>query len=156
MAFAFHGNWCGPGWTAGKHINAQDMTVEDMNVEAVDELDAICKAHDIALWQGDDPDIANREFMTAMKEIAQSGSSLSKRAKAGLMYYAVGNFGPRREGTSFLNLPYGARNESQRRSVGQLRRIRSYVGRRTRWCSWHRTKWKCVSFDSRCNYSPTC
>lgn len=123
MAFAFHGNWCGPGWTAGKRMNAQDMHINDMDVEAVDELDAVCKAHDIALFQGNDPEIANREFVDRMTAIAKSGSSLSKRAKAGLMSYAVHGFGPRREGMSLFNLPHGARKESQRRPIGPIRGI---------------------------------
>lgn len=105
MAFAFHGNWCGPGWTAGKHINAEDMDINDMDVPAVDELDQVCKEHDIDLYTGVDPQIANEKFVKNMEKIAKSTSSLSKLAKAGLMTYMVHWFGPQRTGTSFYNLP---------------------------------------------------
>ncbi len=50
MSFAFHGNWCGPGWTAGQYKSAADATNDDFQVEAVDELDAICKRHDHYIW----------------------------------------------------------------------------------------------------------
>lgn len=52
MSFAGHGNWCGPGWSAGQYKNAEDLDETDFNVEAVDELDQICKNHDINIWLG--------------------------------------------------------------------------------------------------------
>lgn len=44
-----HGNWCGPGWTAGQYKDAKDLTDADRQVPATSALDAACKAHDIGL-----------------------------------------------------------------------------------------------------------
>lgn len=52
MSFAYHGNWCGPGWSAGQWKDAADLTEEDINVEAVDALDQACKNHDINIRLG--------------------------------------------------------------------------------------------------------
>ena len=49
MSFAYHGNWCGPGWTAGKYKSASKMTKEEEEVPAKDALDLACKHHDIGL-----------------------------------------------------------------------------------------------------------
>lgn len=66
-----YGNWCGPGWTAGKHMNAEDMTEEDREVPAIDGLDMACKRHDIGLhdrpWMADE---INAKFV---KEARQEG-----------------------------------------------------------------------------------
>lgn len=51
MSYSFHGNYCGPGWTAGKYLDAKDATEADFLVPAVDQLDAICKKHDMAIWR---------------------------------------------------------------------------------------------------------
>lgn len=50
MSFAYHGNWCGPGWTAGKYMSAKDATEDDFNVDPIDRQDAICKAHDYQIY----------------------------------------------------------------------------------------------------------
>jgi len=42
-----HGNWCGPNWTGGKHLPANDPRV-DWTVKSIDVLDAACKVHDRA------------------------------------------------------------------------------------------------------------
>jgi len=42
-----YGNWCGPGWSAGKAKDAGDLTFKDFKVKAVDDLDKECKNHDI-------------------------------------------------------------------------------------------------------------
>lgn len=52
MSLRVHGNWCGPGWTAGKWMNAADMTEEDKKIDAIDALDQACKNHDINLAEG--------------------------------------------------------------------------------------------------------
>ena len=44
MSFKYHGNWCGPGWSDGKWQNS----VKDGKLPAIDALDEVCKAHDIA------------------------------------------------------------------------------------------------------------
>lgn len=50
MSFQFHGKYCGPGWTAGKRMDAEDASESDFDEPAVDELDEICKAHDYAIF----------------------------------------------------------------------------------------------------------
>jgi hypothetical protein len=50
-SYAYHGNYCGPGWTAGKYMNAQDAHEDDFDTPAQDALDQICKEHDKAIWQ---------------------------------------------------------------------------------------------------------
>lgn len=42
MSFAYHGNYCGPGWSAGKY----QESVWDESVKPVDELDQLCMYHD--------------------------------------------------------------------------------------------------------------
>lgn len=49
MTLTHYGNWCGPGWSAGQHKDAADLTTEDERVPAINELDQLCKEHDIAL-----------------------------------------------------------------------------------------------------------
>lgn len=66
-----YGNWCGPGWTAGQYKDAKDLTEEDRNVEAIDELDAHCKTHDILLH--DHPDKANEINAEFVKQVSQLG-----------------------------------------------------------------------------------
>lgn len=52
MSFAYHGNYCGPGWSAGQYKDAKDLTQQDFDrVPAIDTLDEICKAHDYDIWQ---------------------------------------------------------------------------------------------------------
>lgn len=66
MSFAYHGNYCGPGWTAGKYMNARDAHINDFNVPAVDELDQICKDHDMDLFYSTGPrddKMADRRFV---------------------------------------------------------------------------------------------
>jgi len=40
-----HGNWCGPNWTGGKPLAANDPNV-DWSGKAIDRLDKACKNHD--------------------------------------------------------------------------------------------------------------
>lgn len=90
-----YGNWCGPGWTAGQRKDAADLTDEDRNVRAIDELDEACKRHDIGLH--DHPEEAerlNREFIQEVRFMGITGA---------LFALAVGIAGP---GTSFKNLPW--------------------------------------------------
>lgn len=54
----YHGNWCGPGWSAGKW---QDSKC-DLSVPAIDEFDATCKTHDCAYDLGYDKKKADYQF----------------------------------------------------------------------------------------------
>ena len=70
-----HGNWCGPGWTAGQYKDAKDLTEEDRNVPPVDELDAHCKTHDILLHDYPDrADEINQEFIKQVKGLGIKGA----------------------------------------------------------------------------------
>lgn len=53
----YHGNWCGPGWSAGKW---QDSVDEDY--PAIDEFDETCKKHDRAYARGENLSKADEEF----------------------------------------------------------------------------------------------
>jgi len=53
----YHGNYCGPNWSAGQH---QSSVVSD--VTAVDEFDATCKAHDAIYATNGDLDLADQQF----------------------------------------------------------------------------------------------
>lgn len=86
MQFRAHGNWCGPGWTAGQYKDARDLTEEDREVPAVDAIDAACKRHDIGLH--DHPEQAyelNEQFRREMRGLGIG---------AEMMGYLVQNWGP--------------------------------------------------------------
>jgi len=56
----FHGNYCGPNWSGGKH---QSSVVGD--VEAVDEFDNTCRLHDATYATGGDLLRADLDFFAA-------------------------------------------------------------------------------------------
>lgn len=58
LSFAFHGNYCGPGWSAGKY----QLSVRDPTVPAVDKLDEACMEHDAAYFDGVDLYEADMRF----------------------------------------------------------------------------------------------
>jgi hypothetical protein len=78
-----HGNWCGPGWTAGQYKDAKDLTDADRNVPAVDALDEACKQHDIGLH--DHPEKAtelNQQFVSKVKGLGVKGYLFSLAVQA--------------------------------------------------------------------------
>lgn len=60
MSIAYHGNYCGPGWSAGAY---QKSVVSD--VSAVDAFDQTCKEHDAAYALGEDLLEADWKFARA-------------------------------------------------------------------------------------------
>ena len=44
-----HGNWCGPNWTAGKVMAAEDLKKSQRRVKCIDKLDCACRKHDISI-----------------------------------------------------------------------------------------------------------
>ena len=50
MKFAYHGNYCGPGWTGGRYVAEREATESDFLVEPVDKLDDICRRHDYNIF----------------------------------------------------------------------------------------------------------
>lgn len=83
MAFAYHGNWCGPGWSAGQWKDAIDLTEEDFMVPAKDPLDEACKNHDINIARGNPR--ANEIFLEETKGLG---------IKANLARTLVDKYGP--------------------------------------------------------------
>ncbi len=57
MAFAYHGKYCGPGWSAGKYQNSVQS-----NVLPIDEFDSRCREHDAAYATGADLYDADMKF----------------------------------------------------------------------------------------------
>lgn len=93
MTLRYHGNWCGPGWSAGKYKNAKDLTEQDMQVDAIDSLDELCKAHDIAIRYAktrSDYKKANDLFIKGASALGWKGYLAAK---------AVGLFGPEKDDT---------------------------------------------------------
>jgi len=90
MSISYHGNYCGPGWSAGKK---QQSVVS--NVEAVDAFDQTCKTHD---------EIYARGGNLYKADITFAGENLSvldfKRNVAGLI---VGTQGVIRGVSSWLS-----------------------------------------------------
>lgn len=89
MTFRYHGNWCGPGWTAGQFKDAKHIQSNDYQVPAIDALDEACKNHDIDIFEanGDSKkeQQANDRFIKATEGLGL------KAAFAGLL---VDHFGP--------------------------------------------------------------
>lgn len=80
MSYAYHGNYCGPGWSAGAYRNSVVS-----RVEAVDDFDRSCRAHDATYATGGDRVIADRDFAY------ENVTSLNpKRMVAGLLVGAQG------------------------------------------------------------------
>ncbi len=75
MSFAAHGNWCGPGWSAGQWKDAKDLTEEDKKYPAKDALDQACKNHDIRIAEGD-PE-ANEKFEQEAGALGYKGAAFA-------------------------------------------------------------------------------
>jgi hypothetical protein len=83
------GNWCGPGHTAGKRLDAKDMTFKDSLVSAVSPGDQGCKEHDIDTRFADTPQkrkAADEKFVKKMRKVGGF--------KENVMALLVDNFGP--------------------------------------------------------------
>jgi hypothetical protein len=83
-----HGNYCGPGWTAGMKRSAKDVPIEDYKrVDPTDMLDSACRRHD---WEcGHVPPTSDcskeadaRLIKSAMSVAKSKKSSMGLRAKA--------------------------------------------------------------------------
>ena len=124
----FYGNWCGPGWSAGQMKNAADLTEEDKQVPAVDELDQCCKEHDIELAEA----TTDEQVQKANYKFHQIASQISSYGEA--MGLAVQFLGPQtvaevqagktyRSGKSFCNLLCHA-NKDYKKKMSMLLLIR--------------------------------
>lgn len=75
MTYRFHGNYCGPGWTGGKYLNAEKATADDFKAPAIDALDAICKKHDRTIWKASKirkPEVKEKAIKNADRQFVQS------------------------------------------------------------------------------------
>jgi hypothetical protein len=101
MSYAFHGKYCGPGWSAGEYQDSVDLP----NIEPIDILDSTCQTHDrdYAI----DADLINADFNFATDmlnhtvELAADGSLIGA-SKAAIMGAAVGAQGMGRYALSAL------------------------------------------------------
>jgi len=57
-----HGNWCGPNWTGGKNVSAEDYT-GSWDAPAVDWLDRCCRTHDKQCASGGCSTAADRKMI---------------------------------------------------------------------------------------------
>ena len=60
-----HGNWCGPNWTGGRKLSAEDYAKRgyDWNSPCTDALDCACRTHDRAC---SDPKGCSKKADTAL------------------------------------------------------------------------------------------
>lgn len=58
MHIAYHGNWCGPGWSDGRRVSSTRGFAP-----AIDEFDESCRQHDFALSGGGRDDDADMAFV---------------------------------------------------------------------------------------------
>lgn len=79
--FKVHGNFCGPGWSDGKY----QLSVANPKLAPLDEMDAICREHDMAYARGYDKKKADAKFYRKMSKLPG--------VKAKLMAAGVGSQG---------------------------------------------------------------
>lgn len=95
MSFAWHGNWCGPGYSGGQFTQNQDMS--ELDQTAVDELDELCRSHDYAVNSAttrEQRKLAHDRFVSAVEKLPGykpwiTGKSIKYGAPA--WDYAVGS-----------------------------------------------------------------
>lgn len=76
MTYAYHGNWCGPGWSDGRRVSSTHGFAP-----AIDEFDETCRQHDFALSGGKGNPSADITFIR---------KNLLKGPKRGLAAVLVG------------------------------------------------------------------
>lgn len=76
MTYAYHGNWCGPGWSDGRRVSSTHGFAP-----AIDEFDETCRQHDFALSGGKRNPSADMTFIR---------QNLLKGPKRGLAAVLVG------------------------------------------------------------------
>ena len=97
----YHGNWCGPGWTAGQYKDADELTEEDIHVPAIDALDACCKRHDIRIMLAH----SQEELVKANEAFFEETQGLG--LKSNIAGYLVRYGGPTEPSKSLFNLHHG-------------------------------------------------
>lgn len=79
-----HGNWCGPNWTGGQRVAAEDYT-GPWDGPAISPLDKACRSHDFACSKGG----CSRASDTALIRAAEK--RILKEDKAFLMRLKLAN-----------------------------------------------------------------
>jgi len=59
-----YGNWGGPGWSGGEFVHDPKLT--DWTVQAVDDMDAAFKMHDLHYQGGGDRKLADRYLVSTL------------------------------------------------------------------------------------------
>lgn len=81
-----HGRYCGPNWTAGKKLAAEDAKRSDFDVKPIDVLDNACRTHDFLIWRDGPSYASDTRLMRAAAKIAiDSKQPAAIRAKATLI-----------------------------------------------------------------------
>ena len=83
----FHGNYCGPNWSAGR---VQTSVIS--HVPSIDRLDHSCRSHDANYFLGADPNAIDRQFIS--ENLFQGGKSTLAALAVGANYLARGNIVP--------------------------------------------------------------
>lgn len=86
MSFKLHGNYCGPGWSAGKY---QPSVVS--SIKPIDRFDNTCKMHDAEYALG--KDLAKADALFALRNISTNpirlASAIGVGAQGVLRYFGV-------------------------------------------------------------------
>ena len=64
-----HGNWCGPNWTGGRRLSAQEYDERDLdwNGPVISPLDAGCRLHDFEGRSGKMPKAADTRLINTAR-----------------------------------------------------------------------------------------
>lgn len=109
----YHGNYCGPNWSAGKH---QESVKYGVGPAAVDEFDETCRQHDDAYARG--RDLKKADYLFYRKNIGKGW----KRSAAALAVGLQGYFRSSKKINNSENIgrimPPVARNKRKRSNSG--------------------------------------
>ena len=72
-----HGNWCGPNWTGGQKVSAEDYK-GSWDYPAISPLDEACRQHDKRCSKGFCSKSADSELIAAARKRVLSFSSMMK------------------------------------------------------------------------------
>lgn len=124
MSYAYHGNYCGPGWSAGKRQNS----VVDNSVSAIDEFDQTCLEHDASYALDEDLKEADEKFFS------QNIGKGFKRSLAALLVGAQG-MSRRRRNKKGAKVAQAVKKVEKslkkeiKRDVGKVAAVRAKSGR---------------------------
>lgn len=96
----YHGNYCGPNWSAGK---IQPSVDSDM--PGIDEFDETCRNHDAAYARGDD--LVDADFQFFRKNFGRGSKRTAAAAAVGVqgLFRAVDKYFPQVYPTTQMSSP---------------------------------------------------